>query len=112
MPTLSAGRVIGSHAMQSNLAIDSNLGSDRAAVIVLGVSRSGTSLLRQMLNHHSEVAIPTESYFIPQLWDRYRRLMNTELLLADLMRCFRVREWGIGLADLQRSEERRVGKED
>jgi len=55
-----------------------------------------------MLNHHSEVAIPSESYFIPQLWDRYRRQMNTELLLADLMCCFRVREWGIGVADLQR----------
>jgi hypothetical protein len=85
---------------KSDPVIDPNL--DRAPVIVLGVSRSGTSLLKQMLNHHSEVAIPSESYFIPQLRDRYRRLPNTELLLADLMCCFRVREWGIGLADLQR----------
>ncbi len=40
-------------------------------VVVLGVSRSVSSLLRHMLDHHSELAIPPESYFIPALRDRY-----------------------------------------
>ena len=78
-------------------------------VIVLGVSRSGTSLLKQMLDHHSCLAIPSESYFIPSLWDRYRRLPNTEALLADLMYCRRVEEWGIGLADIRRRIPEQAG---
>ena len=40
-------------------------------VVILGVSRSGTTLLKEMVDRHSRVAIPTESYFIPQLWDRH-----------------------------------------
>src|SRR5262249_34480323 len=39
-------------------------------LLVLGVRRSGTTLLRVMLDRHSELAIPDESYFIPQLADR------------------------------------------
>ena len=34
-------------------------------VVVLGVSRSGTTLLKEMLDSNSDLAIPTESYFIP-----------------------------------------------
>jgi hypothetical protein len=67
---------------KSDPVMDSNLGFDRAAVIILGVSRSGTTLLKQMLNHHSEIAIPSESYFIQPLWDRYRHRPDTEALLA------------------------------
>ena len=36
---------------------------------MLGVSRSGTTLLKQMLDQHSAIAIPSESYFVSQLWD-------------------------------------------
>ena len=36
-------------------------------VIVLGVGRSGTTLLRVMLDGSSRLAVPDESYFIPQL---------------------------------------------
>ena len=36
-------------------------------LIVLGVSRSGTTLLRVMLDRNSELAVPDESYFVPQL---------------------------------------------
>ena len=36
-------------------------------VFVLGVRRSGTTLLRVMLDHGPELAIPDESYFIPQI---------------------------------------------
>jgi hypothetical protein len=65
------------------------------AVVVLGVSRSGTTLLKEMLDCHSQLAIPTESYFIPQLWDRHRGRNDLDALLADLGRLARVRDWGV-----------------
>lgn len=71
-------------------------------VVVLGVSRSGTSLLRHMLDHHSELAIPPESYFIPALWARYRRRRNTAALLADLGCSARLSEWGLSMAEVCR----------
>ena len=40
-------------------------------VLVLGVRRSGTTLLRVMLDRHSQLAVPDESYFVPQLADRH-----------------------------------------
>jgi Sulfotransferase family len=64
-------------------------------VIVLGVSRSGTTLLKEMLDSHSELAIPSESYFIPQLWDRHGGRFDAEEFLEDLARIARVREWGV-----------------
>ena len=71
-------------------------------MIVLGVSRSGTTLLKEMLDAHSELAIPTESYFIPQLWDRHGARPDVESLLADLGRIARVREWGVTATDVRR----------
>jgi hypothetical protein len=73
-----------------------------APVVVLGVSRSGTTLLKEMLDRHSQLAIPSESYFIPQLWDRHGRQPDREAILADLARLARVREWGVSLDDVRR----------
>ena len=64
-------------------------------IVVLGVSRSGTTLLKAMLDAHSQVAIPSESYFIPQLWDRHGEHPDRERFVADLRRLERVREWGV-----------------
>jgi hypothetical protein len=72
-----------------------------APVVVLGVSRSGTTLLREMLDRSSEVSIPTESYFIPQLWDRHGARPDREAILADLARIARVREWGVTPEDVR-----------
>ncbi len=69
--------------------------------MVLGVSRSGTTLLKEMLDRHSELAIPTESYFIPQLWDRHRGRAS-EALIQDLGKIARVREWGVTPDDVRR----------
>lgn len=82
--------------------IDPNETARRPAVMVLGVSRSGTSLLKQLLNHHSELAIPSESYFLPALWDRYRRRANREALIADLRCLFTVQRWGVNIDDVRR----------
>ncbi len=69
-------------------------------IIVLGVSRSGTTLLRSMLDRHPGVAIPTESYFIPQLHDRHGDHPDRAAIIADLGRLQRVREWGVTESDL------------
>lgn len=69
-------------------------------IIVLGVSRSGTTLLRSMLDRHPDVAIPTESYFIPQLHDRHGDRPDRARIIADAGRLPRVREWGVSDADL------------
>ena len=71
-----------------------------APVVVLGVSRSGTTLLKQMLDRHPRLAIPTESYFLPQLWDRHGERPGREAFLADLDRLARLRDWGIGRAEV------------
>jgi len=81
-------------------------------VVVLGVSRSGTSLLRHMLDHHSELAIPPESYFIPALWDRYRHRPHAEALLADLGYIARLPEWRVSMADVRRRLPRTAGFAD
>ncbi len=71
-----------------------------APVVVLGVSRSGTTLLKEMLSRHSQIAIPSESYFIPQLWDRHRARPDRAAFLADVGRLARVREWGVSVEDM------------
>ncbi|MFN2541769.1 MAG: sulfotransferase [Chthoniobacterales bacterium] len=37
------------------------------APFIVGVSRSGTTLLRMMLDAHSQLAIPPETHFIPKV---------------------------------------------
>ena len=70
-------------------------------VVILGVSRSGTTLLKQMLDRHPQLAIPTESYFLPQLWDRHGDHPDREALLDDLERLPRISEWGVKRADVE-----------
>jgi hypothetical protein len=70
-------------------------------VILLGVSRSGTTLLKQMLDRHPSLAIPTESYFVTQLWDRHGERPDPDAFAADVGRLARVREWGVTPADVR-----------
>ena len=69
-------------------------------LFVLGVRRSGTTLLRVMLDRHSELAIPDESYFIPQLADRHRGPVDRQAFLDDLRRIPTLREWDVDIADM------------
>jgi Sulfotransferase family len=69
-------------------------------VVVLGFSRSGTTLLKEMLDRHPELAIPTESYFLPQLWDRHGERPDREAFLDDLPRLARLRDWEVGRDDV------------
>jgi Sulfotransferase family len=64
-------------------------------VIVLGVRRSGTTLLRVMLDRNSELAVPDESYFVPQLARRHRGTIEPESFVEDLRRLPTLAEWGL-----------------
>ena len=62
-------------------------------VIVLGVRRSGTTLLRVMLDRNAELAVPDESYFVPQLARRHRGTIDPASFLDDLRRLPTLVEW-------------------
>ena len=64
-------------------------------LFVLGVRRSGTTLLRVMLDRHSELAIPDESYFIPQLADRHHGPIDIDAFVDDLGRLQTLRDWDV-----------------
>jgi hypothetical protein len=66
-------------------------------VLVLGVRRSGTTLLRVMLDRHSELAIPDESYFVPQLADRHLRRVDPDVFVDDLRRIDTLADWNVPL---------------
>jgi sulfotransferase family protein len=68
---------------------------DRPPLILLGVRRSGTTLLRVMLDRSSVLAIPDESYFIPQLAHRHRGRPRVDHFLDDVRRVPTVRDWDL-----------------
>jgi hypothetical protein len=70
-------------------------------LFVLGVRRSGTTLLRVMLDRHSKLAIPDESYFIPQFADRHRSPIDLAAFLDDLRRVPTLREWDLDIGDVE-----------
>jgi hypothetical protein len=70
-------------------------------VIVLGVGRSGTTLLRVMLDRSSEIAIPYESFFVTPLAHRHGRRPKLEDFLDDLGRFYQLYEWGISPDDVR-----------
>jgi hypothetical protein len=72
-----------------------------APLIVLGVGRSGTTLLRVMLDRNSELAIPYESFFVTQLAHRHGGLPRLDDFLDDLARLRTLREWEISADDVR-----------
>ena len=74
-------------------------GAERVpAPFVVGVNRSGTTLLRMMLDAHPELTIPPETHFVPELIEAAEDPSPTpESLLATITR---QREWGdFGLSE-------------
>lgn len=70
-------------------------------VIILGVGRSGTTLLRVMLDRSSEIAIPYESFFVTPLAHRHGRRPNLDDFVDDLGRFYQLYEWGISPDDIR-----------
>ena len=64
-------------------------------LIVLGVRRSGTTLLRVMLDRNRALAVPDESYFVPQLARRHRGRVDSAAFVDDLRRLPTLVEWGL-----------------
>ncbi|MBI4259823.1 MAG: sulfotransferase [Actinobacteria bacterium] len=67
---------------------------------VVGPGRSGTTMLRLMLDAHPRLAIPPESHFVPAVWRvrrRYQRPggVDAARLARDIVGTFRFREWGL-----------------
>jgi sulfotransferase family protein len=72
-----------------------------APVIVLGVGRSGTTLLRVMLDRNTTLAIPYESFFVLPLAHRHGRRPKLDAFLDDVGRFPQLREWGISPDDVR-----------
>lgn len=70
-------------------------------LIVLGVRRSGTTLLRVMLDRHPALAIPDESYFVPQLARRHRTPVDPDAFVDDLRRLATLVEWRLSPAAVE-----------
>ena len=69
-------------------------------LLILGVRRSGTTLLRVILDRSAELAIPDESYVVPQLAHRHPRTVDAAAFVDDLRRLPRLRELGIPPEDV------------
>ena len=65
---------------------------------IVGCGRSGTSLLRSILNSHKDIAIPLESLFITDYLKNNRRKKNSDLLHL-LIKEPEIGEWGISVDD-------------
>src|SRR5438045_2695298 len=70
-------------------------------VIILGVGRSGTTLLRVMLDRNSELAIPYETFFVPQLAHRHRSKPQIDAFVDDLGRLRTLFDWGVTPEDVR-----------
>jgi Sulfotransferase family len=71
-------------------------------VFVVGCARSGTTLLRVMLDRHPLMAIPPESHFLVPLWRWRRRYdrdggFDLDRWRKDLLTFYRFRDWGLAL---------------
>jgi Sulfotransferase family len=71
-------------------------------LFVLGVSRSGTTLLRVVLDRSPGIAIPDESFFIPLLARRHRGEVDAAEFLDDLGRLTVLADWGVSVEDIGR----------
>lgn len=69
-------------------------------LVVLGVSRSGTTLLRVILDRSPGIAIPDESFFVPLLARRHPRRIDRERFLDDLRRIPTLVAWGLDVAEV------------
>ncbi len=62
------------------------------APFVVGATRSGTTLLRLMLDAHSEIAIPSETHFIPDLIKSRERYGASRERMVEMLVSHR--RWG------------------
>jgi hypothetical protein len=69
-----------------------NTGARPPAPFVVGVGRSGTTLLRLMLDAHPELTIPPETHFVPELIEACRDRARSPEQLTEIVTS--ARQWG------------------
>ena len=80
-------------------------GRDRSFPFIVACGRSGTTLLRAMLERSGEIAIPPESYFPVSLEQRHGGSAFQRAALATELRAnVRFREWGLPVPDLSSAD--------
>ena len=62
---------------------------------IVGSARSGTTLLRLMLNAHAEIAVPPESRFIVELWPGSDAEVGVDSILRALSSHNRFQAWDL-----------------
>jgi hypothetical protein len=72
------------------------------APFVVGVSRSGTTLLRLMLDAHPELAIPAETRFLPELFAMVEGGARPDAVTAFLTGHDRWGDFGLDAGELGR----------
>jgi hypothetical protein len=70
-------------------------------LFVLGVSRSGTTMLRVILDRSPGIAIPEESRFIPTLSRRHREPVDRDRFLDDLRRLRTLVTWDLRPSEVE-----------
>jgi hypothetical protein len=71
-------------------------------LFVLGVRRSGTTLLRVILDRSPGIAIPDESHFVPQLARRHRSPVDVDGFVDDLRRVPTLARWDLAPDEVAR----------
>lgn len=84
----------------TSLARSPGVGGGRAPFFVVGASRSGTTMFRLMLNAHSRLDVPPETWFVIDLMNRFtptQRLEPSDVsdALDVILGHWRWREWGV-----------------
>jgi hypothetical protein len=74
---------------------DTNGTARAPAPFIVGVARSGTTLLRLMLDAHPELAIPPETHFVPRFVKEVERGADAEAGLAFVTGHKRWPDWGL-----------------
>jgi hypothetical protein len=64
-------------------------------LFVVGCGRSGSTLLRLMLDAHPDLAVPGESHFIPELRRRFPDPIDPEVVTPALLRTPHFRHWKV-----------------
>lgn len=81
--------------------------AQHSPIFVVGCDRSGTTLLRLMLDAHRNLCIPNESDFIVELWQSRPRYGNCtssaelDAFMRDLSAIRRYRLWGINDSEVR-----------
>ena len=76
-------------------------GEQRPAPFVVGVPRSGTTLLRLMLDAHPELTIPPETHFIPAVIRACRRGGDADRVAAAITGHRRWADFGVDAGELR-----------